>query len=84
MDSVDHILAGEQIFVVSTTSRLYLRSPQLQVHVAHGVKCLWQEGSHSCLSSAKMNGGPGGPVLPLPPYGFTVWYLIKHKEGSVQ
>ena len=48
--------AGKGInFVVSTTSRLYLRSSKLHVNVARGVQWLWQEGNQSCLSSAKMN-----------------------------
>ena len=48
--------AGKWInFDVSTTSGLCLRSSQLHVHVAHGVRCLWQEGNLPCLSSTKMN-----------------------------
>ena len=61
--------------------RLCLRSSQLHVHVPHGVQWLWQEGNQSCLSSAKMS---VWTRTPAPPYGFIVWYLIKHMEGSVQ
>ena len=42
-------------FVVSTTSRLCLKTSHLHVHVVHEVKWLWQEHNHSCLSSDKMN-----------------------------
>jgi len=58
-----------------------LRSSQLHVHMAQGVQWLWQESSHSCLFSAKMN---VWTCTPPPPYGLTVWYLIKHTESSVQ
>ena len=58
-----------------------LRSSQLHVHVSHCVQWMWQECSHSCLSSAKMN---VWTRTPPPPFGFTAWYLIKHTEGSLQ